>query len=68
VKEKYENWMFESHVNNKFNDLMKWFFFKLNEKIAEDRRLKPTSNLVLKTNGFTSLDYGLIISTMRSKF
>jgi hypothetical protein len=68
VLKNYENWMFESHVNIKFNDLMKWFFYKLNKSIAQDRELKPTPDDELEKNGFNSIDYGLIIATMRGKF
>jgi GTPase Era involved in 16S rRNA processing len=33
--EKYKTWRYEIHYNRKFNNLMKWFFLVLNDKIAE---------------------------------
>jgi hypothetical protein len=44
-----------------------WFFLKLNKGIAANLNLKPTHNQVFEEHGFKSLDYGLIIATMRRK-
>jgi GTPase Era involved in 16S rRNA processing len=64
---RFKNWKFEAHVNNKFNDLMNWFFYKLHESIAKNKGFKPAKPDELKTYCMENLDIGSIMAAINNK-
>jgi hypothetical protein len=65
--DKYKNWRYEIHVNNKFNDLMNWFYFNLHESIARDKGLEPGKSEHLSVYGMYNLDVGSIMAAINDK-
>jgi GTPase Era involved in 16S rRNA processing len=65
--EKYNNWKYGAHVYSKFNDLMKWFFFKLHESIASNKKIKPATKQDLQLYGIDNLDIGSIMAAINDK-
>ncbi|RHZ83940.1 hypothetical protein Glove_86g224 [Diversispora epigaea] len=63
----FSEWKFESHHKDQFNDLMCWFFNKLNQDLAKRLNFKPASNNELNKYGCVNLNYDSIISTLRTK-
>jgi len=51
----FVGWTFTRHSKTEFNDLMKWFYLKLHERIAEWRGLLPARSMDLKKCGFDKL-------------
>jgi hypothetical protein len=45
--DRYKNWIYRTHVNKKFNDLMNWFCCKLHESIAQNKK-KQNQQIILK--------------------
>ncbi len=58
---KYKNWFYEPHPQKEFNDLMKWFFFRLHNAIAKRKNMKPALKKHINYYDFKSLD---IVKTM----
>ncbi len=52
---RYSDWLYGIHHEKKFDDMMKWFFYKLHVEIAERRSLKPADSEELTKNGIHSL-------------
>ncbi len=65
--DKYKNWKYTSHVNGKFDDLMKWFFIELNAKMAARYGKIPATKDELKSLNITSLDIGKILAEINQK-
>jgi hypothetical protein len=65
--DKYNNWKYETHVNNQFNDLMNWFFYKLHESIAQNKGFKPAKPDELRTYCMKNLDIGSIMAAINNK-
>jgi hypothetical protein len=63
----FKIWRYETHVNNKFNDLMKWFYFNLHESIAKEKELQPASSHHLSVYGMYNLDIGSIMAAINDK-
>jgi GTPase Era involved in 16S rRNA processing len=63
----YKDWKYEPHINNKFNELMKWFFYNLHEKIAKEIGTKPAKKRHLKEYGMYDLDIGSIMAAINDK-
>ncbi len=64
---RYKNWNFGRHVNKKFDDMMKWFFLKLNKKIALRYGKKPARKEDINSLNIQSLDIGQIIAEINQK-
>ncbi|CAG8786141.1 21062_t:CDS:2, partial [Gigaspora margarita] len=57
----FSEWKFEPHHQDQFNDLMCWFFEKLNHDLAKKRNRVPASYDELRKYGCINLDYYRII-------
>ncbi len=54
---RYSDWLYGIHHEKKFDDMMKWFFYKLHVKIAERSSLKPADSEELTKNGIDPLHF-----------
>jgi hypothetical protein len=54
---RYSDWLYGIHHEKKFDDMMKWFFYKLHVNIAERLFLKPADSEELTKNGIDSLHF-----------
>jgi GTPase Era involved in 16S rRNA processing len=54
---RYSDWLYGIHHEKKFDDMMKWFFYKLHVKIAERRSLKPADSEELTKYGIVPLHF-----------
>jgi hypothetical protein len=54
---RYRDWLYGIHHEKKFDDMMKWFFYKLHVNIAERLFLKPADSEELTKNGIDSLHF-----------
>jgi hypothetical protein len=50
------DWQYQTHHNQKFNELMCWFFVKLNNDIAKQENRNPTNYEQLRSRGWLDLD------------
>jgi hypothetical protein len=64
---KYQNWFYEAHPQKEFNDLMKWFFFRLHNAIAERYNAKPAIEEHINYYDFKSLDIVKIMAKINNK-
>ncbi|RIA86601.1 hypothetical protein C1645_779285 [Glomus cerebriforme] len=67
ITQDFSDWKFEPHHISIFNDLMCWFFKKLNKDLAKKLNLKPPPYNDLSEYGYLNLNYRDIISTLRTK-
>ncbi len=63
----YADWKYDPHVNVIFNDLMKWFFMKLNSTIAKKFGLTMASDKQLACSKMVSLDIDKIMAVINEK-
>jgi hypothetical protein len=63
----YDDWKYDAHINDKFNDLMKWFFVKLNSEIAKKFDLKPSSQINLSKSKVTHLNIDEIMAAINAR-
>ncbi|RHZ83314.1 hypothetical protein Glove_97g122 [Diversispora epigaea] len=66
-KQDFSDWKFESHHKDQFNELMCWFFEKLNQDLAKRFNCVPAINNELRQYGCINLNYGSIITTLRTR-
>jgi hypothetical protein len=63
---KYKDWFYEPHPQKEFNDLMKWFFFRLHIAIAERNDVKPAREKHINYYDFKSLDIVKIMAKINN--
>ncbi|XP_061434202.1 interferon-induced very large GTPase 1-like [Lethenteron reissneri] len=61
----FSHWKFDAHCNNKFDELMRWFFQELHKDIAESIKLLPALEDELKMYKCENLHLAPILSTIR---
>ena len=69
AKEKhFNNWIFDTHYNSKFDELMRWFFYELHESIAENSQsMKPATQEDMEQYNCVNLSYEDIITRIEQK-
>jgi hypothetical protein len=63
----YDDWKYDAHINDKFNDLMKWFFLKLNSEIAKKFDLKQASQKQLSESKMIPLNIEEIMAEINGR-
>ncbi|RHZ69637.1 hypothetical protein Glove_281g41 [Diversispora epigaea] len=63
----FSDWKFESHHKKQFNELMCWFFEKLNQDLAKRLNQVPATYNELREYGCINLNYDNIISTLKRR-
>jgi hypothetical protein len=65
--DKYKNWKFEKHINIQFNNLMKWFFLELNERIANKHEKHVATEEHIISLKIKSSDINKILAEINQK-